>query len=107
MLTGAVKCRSTFHCVSCSNVHKIDSIYLTFESTLTFIFSYWDVQFVVYGCYYYGLTVIFLFDIQFVVYGCYYYGLTVIFLFAGVYKLGYTGIITSFKQCRRQPDSPK
>lgn len=38
-------------------------------------------------------------SLQFVIYGCYYYALTIIFIFAGVYKISKTGCIDSFKQC--------
>ena len=39
---------------------------------------------------------------QFVVYGGYYYVLTLIFLGAGVYKLSYTGWIQSFRVCWKE-----
>ena len=41
----------------------------------------------------------FFLSLQFVIYGCYYYALTIIFIFAGVYKISKTGCIDSFKQC--------
>ena len=39
---------------------------------------------------------------QFVVYGDYYYVLTLIFLGAGVYKLSHTGWIQSFRVCWKE-----
>ena len=39
---------------------------------------------------------------QFVVYGGYYYVLTLIFLGAGVYKLTHTGWIQSFRVCWKE-----
>ena len=39
---------------------------------------------------------------QFVVYGGYYFVLTLIFLGAGVYKLTYTGWIQSFRVCWKE-----
>ena len=42
------------------------------------------------------------FQRQFVVYGGYYYVLTVIFLGAGVYKLTHTGWIKSFRICWKE-----
>lgn len=41
----------------------------------------------------------FFLSLQFVIYGCYYYALTIVFIFAGVYKISKTGCIDSFKQC--------
>ena len=41
---------------------------------------------------------------QFVVYGGYYYILTLIFLGAGVYKLTNTGWIQSFRVCWKEPN---
>lgn len=40
--------------------------------------------------------------LQFVVYGGYYYVLTLIFLGAGVYKLSHTGWIRSFRVCWKE-----
>lgn len=44
---------------------------------------------------------------QFVVYGCYYFFLTAIYMFAGAYKLGYNGCISSIRTCFQRQQLPR